>query len=323
MAHLDPVLQHFDVRAVAIASMPRWKAFRRATEGNPNPCPRNANLVKNIKDAISYRRNKARIRATLLRYRKAPLLVADDVNSSEFLRTLTKFPADIYVTAAYPQIFHNDFLLQPSGGVINFHPSRLPRCRGAHPHYWSIANGEELGGVTAHYAIEQLDAGNILAQISFPISHYNYTQLYNKVISETPTLVENLRVALETDEDGTPQIDDDSTLFRQDREIHHRVPWQYFSMRDVHNLIRTERAYCYFRNKRVRICASTMEYVNRNMTNHCKMEAGTIVDITENSLVVAVGEGFLRLDGFGNRHKTISGSAWIAKVRPEIGERFN
>ena len=54
--------------------------------------------------------------------------------------------------------------------AINLHPSILPRNRGASPFFWSIRNGDEESGVTAHLLSERLDAGDICAQQSIPIT---------------------------------------------------------------------------------------------------------------------------------------------------------
>lgn len=52
---------------------------------------------------------------------------------------------------------------------LNVHPSLLPRWRGAAPVERAILAGDTQTGVTIHRTVEQLDAGPVAAQQSFPI----------------------------------------------------------------------------------------------------------------------------------------------------------
>ena len=49
-------------------------------------------------------------------------------------------------------------------GIVNGHPSLLPRYRGPSPVAWAIRNGEPEIGFTLHYMDAELDTGNILGQ---------------------------------------------------------------------------------------------------------------------------------------------------------------
>jgi len=95
-----------------------------------------------------------------------------DVNDAALYQELKKEKYDLFICAAYPQILSKNLLEIPERGVINFHPSVLPRCRGAHPHYWALSEGERFGGITAHFMTEKIDDGDIIAQTKFPISQY-------------------------------------------------------------------------------------------------------------------------------------------------------
>mgnify|MGYP000300602423 CR=1 FL=1 len=57
--------------------------------------------------------------------------------------------------------------------AINFHPSLLPRYKGASPIYWALRNGESKTGVTAHLITEKADVGDIVAQVEVPITDFD------------------------------------------------------------------------------------------------------------------------------------------------------
>lgn len=81
--------------------------------------------------------------------------------SREVLRPLR---VDVAVTAAYGQYLGSRFLALPRHGVLNIHPSLLPRFRGASPVMSFLLSGEELTGVSILRSVKKMDAGPILAR---------------------------------------------------------------------------------------------------------------------------------------------------------------
>jgi methionyl-tRNA formyltransferase len=77
---------------------------------------------------------------------------------------------DLLASFAYGRIFGPKFLsLFPLGG-INIHPSLLPKFRGASPIPAAILAGEQETGVTIQKLAPEMDAGDILARETFPLS---------------------------------------------------------------------------------------------------------------------------------------------------------
>ncbi len=57
----------------------------------------------------------------------------------------------------------------PRLGIVNGHPSLLPRYRGPFPIAWAIRNGETEIGMTFHLMDAAFDTGNVLAQKAVPL----------------------------------------------------------------------------------------------------------------------------------------------------------
>lgn len=68
------------------------------------------------------------------------------------------------VAVAYGQILRPDFLAIAPRGVINVHPSLLPKYRGASPIQSAILAGDDVTGVTIMLMDAGMDSGPILAQ---------------------------------------------------------------------------------------------------------------------------------------------------------------
>lgn len=62
---------------------------------------------------------------------------------------------------------------------------------------------------------------------------------------------------------------------------------------------------------------------NRNMTNNIKVENGTIVDINESSVVVAVNDSYLAIHILSEGGKELSFDRWVSRNKVFIGEKFN
>jgi methionyl-tRNA formyltransferase len=76
----------------------------------------------------------------------------------------TSLKADVFVVVAYGKILPREILAIPRRGVLNVHPSLLPRLRGASPIRSAIVNDDKKVGVTVMLLDEEMDHGPIVAQ---------------------------------------------------------------------------------------------------------------------------------------------------------------
>ncbi|MCK5432760.1 MAG: hypothetical protein KAJ03_08450, partial [Gammaproteobacteria bacterium] len=83
-----------------------------------------------------------------------------------------------------PTILPEAIMQQPRCVAINFHDSPLPKYAGVNATSWAILNGENAHGISWHVMAEQVDAGDILKQVSFPIQKRDTTFTLNGVCFE-------------------------------------------------------------------------------------------------------------------------------------------
>ncbi len=92
---------------------------------------------------------------------------------SEFLNVLkaqsSKIEADVFVVIDYGKILPKVLLDIPERGVLNMHPSLLPRLRGPSPIRSAILTDEKNTGVTLMLLDEKMDHGPLLAQKKVPL----------------------------------------------------------------------------------------------------------------------------------------------------------
>ncbi|MCD8024016.1 MAG: hypothetical protein LUE64_00595 [Candidatus Gastranaerophilales bacterium] len=97
---------------------------------------------------------------------------ARSVNSKKFRKKIAELKADVILVGSWSEKFSIETIEIPKYGVINCHPSLLPKHRGANPYFWQIYSNDKKAGVTFHYMDEKLDTGEILMQGSFDIMPY-------------------------------------------------------------------------------------------------------------------------------------------------------
>ena len=94
-----------------------------------------------------------------------PVLQPEKIRSTD----VAEFRPDVGVVAAYGQILSRKLLRVPRLGLLNLHPSLLPRWRGAAPIQRALIEGDSDTGVCVMRVAPELDAGAVLARRSLPI----------------------------------------------------------------------------------------------------------------------------------------------------------
>lgn len=96
-----------------------------------------------------------------------PMLQPESLTKqSDALDMLHNTEWDLFLVAAYGKILPKDIIAIPRRGVLNVHPSLLPRFRGASPIESQILADERETGVTIMQIDEEMDHGPIVAQAS-------------------------------------------------------------------------------------------------------------------------------------------------------------
>ncbi|MBI4438057.1 methionyl-tRNA formyltransferase [Candidatus Uhrbacteria bacterium] len=95
---------------------------------------------------------------------------------------LTDLRADAFVVVAYGKLIPKTILDLAPLGVVNVHPSLLPRHRGPSPMQWAIAAGDAISGVTIMRLDEGMDTGPVLSFETIELdAEETYTTLARKV----------------------------------------------------------------------------------------------------------------------------------------------
>jgi methionyl-tRNA formyltransferase len=105
--------------------------------------------------------------------------VADDPEELDVLFASSKhslapllraYEPDLALCTGFPWLIPAEAIAVPKLGIVNGHPSLLPRYRGPFPIAWAVRNGETEIGMSYHLMDAQFDTGNVLAQTPIPLA---------------------------------------------------------------------------------------------------------------------------------------------------------
>jgi methionyl-tRNA formyltransferase len=218
---------------------------------------------------------------------KLPLSQPSSFRSDEVYEQFKSLDADLAVMAFVTIIVPERILYAPGHKSICFHPSLLPRHRGASAIAWSLIQGDIETGVTWFWPDKGIDTGPILLQRRAPIGPNDTTgSLYFNTLC--PLGIETLRDALALIEAGNPpHIVQDETLATYEpicRDEHARLDFGRPG-RELHNLIRgcdpQPGAYAFLNGRRLRL-------YEPSMAGELSGPPGTIISVTADGLELAL-----------------------------------
>ena len=130
---------------------------------------------------------------------------------NEFVEKLKKMSADAGVLVSYGKILPQEVLDVFPHGIINVHPSLLPKYRGPSPIETAILNGDEETGVTLMELDTGMDSGPIFLQETEQLNQTETrTELYESLGSiGANMLAENLGEIISGQIISTPQNEND------------------------------------------------------------------------------------------------------------------
>lgn len=213
----------------------------------------------------------------------------------EFEVWLDESEPEVIVVAAYGRILPAWVLNYPPLGCLNVHPSLLPKYRGAAPIRRALMKGEEVTGVSIIYLLEELDAGDILAQKEVVIEDEDcYTTLEEKLSKVGARLLLEVLAKLgKRDLSPKPQNSQQATTAPKIKKEETEINWLK-SSREVRNLVRAMAlkpgAFTFIQGERLKVLEA-----NEVDLNSSAQPGEVVLAHPKKGFVVACGQGGLKL----------------------------
>jgi len=230
---------------------------------------------------------------------------------------------ELAILAFVTDIIPEKLLTVPSLGTICYHPSILPRHRGASAINWAIIQGDTRTGLTIFWADKGIDTGPILLQKEIEIGPDETTGsvYFNKLF---PMGVDAIMEAVELIKKGkAPKIPQDGSKATYEPPCDDRVASVDFEkpIRDIYNLIRgcdpQPGAYTAYQGKRVRFYEAKMS------PSAIHKQPGEIVSIEEGSVQIAVKGGMIQISKLRvDKGEKIGPAEFAKSIAAKVGDRF-
>lgn len=135
--------------------------------------------------------------------------------------------ADCMVVAAYGKLIPASLIAIPRFGVVNVHPSLLPRLRGPSPIQYAILQGAEETGISIMQIDELMDHGPVFAQKRIVLQKkIGYKALHDTLAKESAELlVTTLPKIFSGEISPVPQNDDKATYSKILKRDDGRINW--------------------------------------------------------------------------------------------------
>lgn len=252
-----------------------------------------------------------------------PVFQPERPRGEPFLAELRELAPDISVVVAYGHILPREVIDLPTRGTINIHASLLPKLRGAAPIQAAIREGHDRTGVSIMRMVPRLDAGPVIFRLSTPI---NDDETYGELalrLSElgAAALVDSLALMDMGKAQEEPQDDSAATYAPKiDRETT-RVRWD----RDARSVARTIRAYDSRPGAFTTLDGLDVKLYGARLAPSPHSAAdGEVLAIDEDGLVVACGEGAVRVAQVQpSGKKRMAAGEWLRGRGISAGQKFD
>ncbi|WP_270309922.1 methionyl-tRNA formyltransferase [Streptococcus infantarius] len=220
-----------------------------------------------------------------------PVYQPEKMSGSDEMAELMTLGANGIVTAAFGQFLPTK-LLDSVDFAVNVHASLLPKYRGGAPIHYAIINGDKEAGVTIMEMVKKMDAGDMIAKASTPITDEdNVGTMFEKLaVIGRDLLLKTLPDYIAGN--IKPELQDESkaTFSPNITSEEERIDWNK-SAREVFNHIRGlypwPVAHTLLDGKRFKIYEASLA--------EGQGQPGQIIEKGKKTLVVATGDGAISL----------------------------
>ena len=248
------------------------------------------------------------------------LISVDSLKNKQFISTIEKLQADIFVVVAF-RILPSILLSLTNKGAMNLHASLLPKYRGAAPIQHAILNGDSETGISTFIIDKNLDTGPILLQKKISISNQdNFDTLSKKISDEGPVLIlESLDLLEKNNYKLFSQLDKEASYAPKILKNELLIDWAQ-TANQINNRVRAlsySGVFTFINGKRIKL------YKTRVHENNISSKPGRISIIDKKKVFISCAKDDLELIEVQMENKSrMLTSEWIKGAQIKTGDYF-
>ena len=247
----------------------------------------------------------------------------DRMKDAEVRETYLGLDPDLVVLAFVTDIIPEALLDIPTIGTICYHPSLLPKHRGASGINWAVIQGDTRTGLTILWVDKGIDTGPILLQKEIEITPEDTTgSLYFNNLF--PLGIEAIVEAVELiKNDKAPKVSQDDSLATYEPPCDDKVAAIDWSKpaSEVYNLVRgcdpQPGAYSTLKGEKIRFYKASLTEATKETS------PGRVISIDTGVVVVALNGGSLKIGKFkGEKGAKLVADEFAEEMDLKVGMRF-
>ena len=248
------------------------------------------------------------------------LISVDSLKNKQFISTIEKLQADIFVVVAF-RILPGILLSLTNKGAMNLHASLLPKYRGAAPIQHAILNGDSETGISTFIIDKNLDTGPILLQKKISISNQdNFDTLSKKISDEGPVLIlESLDLLEKNNYKLFSQLDKEASYAPKILKNELLIDWAQ-TANQINNRVRAlsySGVFTFINGKRIKL------YKTRVHENNISSKPGRISIIDKKKVFISCAKDDLELIEVQMENKSrMLTSEWIKGAQIKTGDNL-
>jgi methionyl-tRNA formyltransferase len=233
--------------------------------------------------------------------RGVPVHYPENPKSPEFQELIASYEPDFLFSFYYRYMIPPAVLELAPRGALNLHGSLLPRYRGRAPVNWVLVEGESETGVSLHYMVAKPDAGDLVDQepVAIDFADTAFT-LYGKLEEAARRLLDRALPALAAGRANPRPLDLAQGSYRGGRKpADGRIDWGSPARR-IYDLVRGVThpypgAFTTLRGQKLLVWWALPLADLDALSSQTGTEPGTVAAIDREGIMVAAGEGSVRL----------------------------
>ncbi len=225
------------------------------------------------------------------------VLQPESMHSAEAAGQLAALAPDAMIVAAYGFLLPASILAMPRLGCINVHASILPRWRGAAPVHHAILAGDTTTGVSIMQMDAGLDTGPILATRTCAVTADDTSGSLTSHLAElgAATLVDTLDALEAGAVEAWPQDDAAATRAPKLSKAQAAIDWTLPAAR-IERMVRAFNPWPVAHTRAAGTGAPGLRIWRAELADGKTSAApGTVLTVDESALVVAAGQGVVRI----------------------------
>jgi methionyl-tRNA formyltransferase len=252
-----------------------------------------------------------------------PVFQPDTYKADPVFAAYKELKPDLTILAFVPRIIRARYLEFPTYDAICYHPSFLPRHRGASAINWALIMGDTRTGLSIFWPDAGIDTGPVLLQREVEIGPDDtagslyFNHLFPMGVE---AIIESVDLIKAGKAPKTDQNEEEATYEPPCDDRVAGIDWNK-SAQEIYNLIRgcdpQPGAYTYWQAEKVRF------YEARHLQESQADEPGTIVEIDSRGVHIAAGDGKLVVGKFSCQTTgKVTALEFAEQYQLNVGKRF-